>query len=714
MNENTKFVSKEEYDALERELVDAERKFYANLEVLEEKMKKLSTLQKLSQLVFETRDLEVVFDKIVEFSVNVLEVEKTLILSLNEDGKFKVLNHKGYSRKIKDKISNVIIDPSNKYIVKLAANKEVNLVKDVETEFSAELGLCQIILCPIFNDKGNLSVIYVVGYSKDNLSTYKGFLDDDCNYFRLITDQITLAYQNISFTKNLEKLIKDRTQQLINKSKDIIVMLENLPQGIVSIIQGMIIHKEYSAYTEKILEVNDLAGKDAISLLFDNSSLGPDAISQIETRILSSIDEDKLNFELNGSSLPVQIIKKVENGDEKILDLTWTPICNHNNIIERLMVSIRDVTTMKELERLNAGQKKELEVVGKILNMGSSSFENFISKAHEYLSQNEKILKNNADLDNETIILLFRNMHTLKGSVRLYDLSSLVDTIHEAEQRYEDLRKNADAWEKNVLLKDLEVIQEKIFEYNEIYQNKLASVLKNPNIVSMQLETFEKIVTAIEKRNDNEFTKIVKNSPNLKCFSDAFSDILNGLASLAKSLEKERPTMVVHDGNVFFVANKISFLEDIFTHALRNSIDHGIETAKERISAKKAPAGTISISVRLENNKNLIFTIEDDGRGLPMKKLREKGVVAEIFKRDEIIADEDVAQLIFRSGISSAEKVTQISGRGVGMDAIKGMIEEKGGLINVEFLDKSTKGDDFRQFKIVMFIPNDNIAYKIT
>ncbi|MDQ8203873.1 chemotaxis protein CheA [Pelagicoccus sp. SDUM812003] len=126
----------------------------------------------------------------------------------------------------------------------------------------------------------------------------------------------------------------------------------------------------------------------------------------------------------------------------------------------------------------------------------------------------------------------------------------------------------------------------------------------------------------------------------------------------------------------------IDQLGDPLVHLIRNSIDHGIESPSERAARGKPKAGAIKLSARHEGT-HVIVSIEDDGRGLNEEKIRQKAIEKKLVDPDARLSDNEIHQLIFRAGFSTAENVTNVSGRGVGMDVVKRQIEALGGSLKV-------------------------------
>jgi len=119
-----------------------------------------------------------------------------------------------------------------------------------------------------------------------------------------------------------------------------------------------------------------------------------------------------------------------------------------------------------------------------------------------------------------------------------------------------------------------------------------------------------------------------------------------------------------------------------FEHLLRNSIVHGLENPEQRELKGKPPIGNISLTLRQEGNE-VVFEFKDDGAGLDIVKLRQKGIEQGLLQAKEAISDEKAMMLIFETGLSTATELTEISGRGVGMDVVKSEIKALGGRVEV-------------------------------
>lgn len=127
----------------------------------------------------------------------------------------------------------------------------------------------------------------------------------------------------------------------------------------------------------------------------------------------------------------------------------------------------------------------------------------------------------------------------------------------------------------------------------------------------------------------------------------------------------------------------IESIGDPLTHLVRNSADHGLEPPEERLDNNKPEVGTIKLNAFHEGG-NICITVEDDGRGLNRDKILAKAIKQELISENDKPTDDQIWPLIFKPGFSTAEKITDVSGRGVGMDVVKRNIESLGGTVTIK------------------------------
>ncbi|MFC4160357.1 hybrid sensor histidine kinase/response regulator [Chitinimonas lacunae] len=164
-----------------------------------------------------------------------------------------------------------------------------------------------------------------------------------------------------------------------------------------------------------------------------------------------------------------------------------------------------------------------------------------------------------------------------------------------------------------------------------------------------------------------------------------FSSVSERLYRLVRQTGKEtgkKVNLEIRGGRVEIDRSVLEKMVSPFEHMLRNAIDHGLERPDARLQQGKNEFGEIVVEARQEGNE-LVLTLRDDGAGLNIERLRQKGIERELIRADEQYSDAQIMHLIFEAGFSTASAVTQLSGRGIGMDVVKTEIEDLGGRIEV-------------------------------
>ena len=140
------------------------------------------------------------------------------------------------------------------------------------------------------------------------------------------------------------------------------------------------------------------------------------------------------------------------------------------------------------------------------------------------------------------------------------------------------------------------------------------------------------------------------------------------------------------------------------THIFRNSLDHGIETLAERLAAGKAAEPVLKVCV--ESDADVVrLIVSDDGRGLDIESLRNKAYANGLISSPGDMSDDEAADLIFHPGLSTAKHVTLVSGRGVGMDAVRHLLSGVGASIRVQLLAKVDDELLFQPFALHIDLP---------
>lgn len=215
-----------------------------------------------------------------------------------------------------------------------------------------------------------------------------------------------------------------------------------------------------------------------------------------------------------------------------------------------------------------------------------------------------------------------------------------------------------------------------------------AMVVENPDLKGLSLENFYKATQQLQKIT-NELQDIVM-SIRMVPLETTFQKMYRIVRDMSKKLSKEVKLNII-GAETEVDKNIIEHISDPIMHLVRNAIDHGLETPEEREAKGKPKIGTVTLEAKNEGGDVLII-IRDDGKGLRREQILERARKNGLVNRDESeISDKEVFSYIFLPGFSTKDKVTEFSGRGVGMDVVAKNIGTVGGTISVDSVpDKGT------------------------
>lgn len=273
--------------------------------------------------------------------------------------------------------------------------------------------------------------------------------------------------------------------------------------------------------------------------------------------------------------------------------------------------------------------------------------------------------------------------------------------------------------EFSVIERDLEEWQKdftKLFQHLKLYSKKISgknpSITENSNLFVKQF--IEPMFEQNKKLNNivDEFNQVqranLEDDMKMRLLIDDFGTMVKNVRILplatvfhlfgrmVRDIAKESGKQVELKISGSETSADKKIIEEIKTpliHIIRNSIDHGIETPERRIELGKTPVGHLQINAKLEDN-HIQIEIIDDGRGFDLEKIKEKAVSKGFFTENEIekMSEQEIMNIVFLAGFSTGDEVTNISGRGVGMDVVKSKIAQLNGSVNIfSELNKGTK-----------------------
>ena len=299
------------------------------------------------------------------------------------------------------------------------------------------------------------------------------------------------------------------------------------------------------------------------------------------------------------------------------------------------------------------------------------------------------------ELSRETLVKgpesIFRTIHTMKARFAAFKINDIVEEIHELETVLDEYKKEAN-WDEEKAKKISGTVNNIHFHLKKFLKEnrKLVEVANNSVNSSDGAEELQKA-----KNELLSFYNSISKNLILKNVADTFKQFIEPTKELAKNQDKI-VDISIEEADIQINPEKYKTFFSGLLHVFRNAVDHGVESREVREEKGKKPEASLNISFQEEGISRFSVLIKDDGGGIDPQKIREKVLNIPSFK-DKPAAkgnDEEVIQCIFEPGFSTREEVSEVSGRGVGMDVVKKEVQKIDGTIEVK--SKLGKGTTFK------------------
>lgn len=492
------------------------------------------------------------------------------------------------------------------------------------------------------------------------------------------------------YSHNLERMVEQRTAELKTANDFMGAMVNSLDQGLVVFDQDLKCNDIYTKAAERIFEhipqnsfYTDLLGVD--------SEREKDTLKQWANITFSGM----LPFESAVGLAP----NKREWGEGvhdqhfKMVSIDYFPMKD----VDGKLLNIVAVGTDKTKEVLAIESFKEEEkyvaMILKILN-NKMQFESFLSEVHSIFDQFKlAYIEEENKINLELCMILF---HTLNGGFGLYSLYHLQLMAQKYEQEISDA-KYAESISSDFAVLLNQNVRNLTIAFNKQLE-ELDSVLgttflkgeKNREVSKEKIDELKKLVDSLGNAElKHAFYEGLVKVPIIHFFK-AYNDLVQLTAA---KLSKEIAPIIFHHSDVRIDSTPYEEFFSTMVHLFRNCADHGIEEPQTRLSLGKERVGHIEVSF-LQDKNHLIIDVKDDGAGIDPKRIREKCKELDPSKDYDLISDEEIKYRIFDPFFSTREAVTSISGRGVGMSAIKETVDRLGG--KIEIFSEINKGGQFR------------------
>lgn len=518
------------------------------------------------------------------------------------------------------------------------------------------------------------------------------------------------------YNRTLERTVEERTSELSQAKASISEMIDNMRQGVITFDRDMLINEYASVYTGKLLDEEEPVGKNVLDLLFGHNELDEDSLRRTKFALTTLFGCDDFQWSITIGSLPKEIVRMSEN-QKKYLKIGYEAIYDDKSEISRIMMIIEDITELKKTQAESERRQQELQKISDLISIDKTILSTFIAESliqiEEGRTQVESLRTVPEDQRMPIIAALFRGMHTIKGSAGLFKLKQIAEVAHTMEDYLGKVQRGEVDFDKSVLdeiAKHLDFVEKEILAYqsmrDELFgggdQDSLSERIsdltdsmsriigKIPSIQDEMASELSSLQGALYRLKGSDF------SPYLESYSTLVEDLKNRLGKKIEPLKHELEWR-------FFDKDLAAKINGFLIHIIRNSLDHGVELPDDRVASNKPESATIQLNMKADEH-TLYIEVEDDGRGIDGEKLAQKALEKGQISADQLakMTMEEKVNLLFLSGLSTADQVTDISGRGVGVDAVYQAVKALGGELKIE-----TEPGRRTMFSIQLPLPRD-------
>jgi two-component system chemotaxis sensor kinase CheA len=464
----------------------------------------------------------------------------------------------------------------------------------------------------------------------------------------VVLESVATCFIARSFFDNvigLEKIVQARTVELDGRNRDLRLVLDNVGQGFLTIDRDGRLSPEHSAVVETWLGV-PAAGTTLVELLARHSV-------EFAARVRlgwAEVIEDVLPLELTLLQMP----SLLTIGDRH-LRFQYKPIMQGDRV-EKALVVVSDVTAEIQRARSDMERRQSMAVFERM----SADRLGFLEFLDEGTALVEAITSGHA----QDTSVFKRMVHTLKGNCAIFGVEAAAQLCHEMETRMteenqdpqpEQLERLASMWTE--LRADVDRLigsRRTMIELEEQQYRDLLALAQDAGSRALLVRKIEELAM--------EPTRV------------RLERIAEQARRIARRLTKGEIEVEIEDHDLRLDPKRWAAFWSAFIHAVRNAADHGLEEPDERTSGGKPERGRLILRTMARGN-NLVVEIEDDGRGIDWAALGERARGLGYPAGN----DAEIREALFRDGVSTAKQVSEISGRGVGMGAVRAAARALGG-----------------------------------
>ena len=450
--------------------------------------------------------------------------------------------------------------------------------------------------------------------------------------------------------ENLEAQVESRTLELFRRNAQMRVVLDNVEQGLV------MLDREGKIAGECSRAFADAFGAHEAGRLFQEVLAGDDSRACFSLAMsYEQLVDDVLPLEVALDQMP----KSLERGARQFA-LSFTPVLEDGKV-EGALLMVRDVTAELAARRADVVRTEQIKVFEGVMR-DRPGFLEFLSEAR---SLYERICDPCAGDRSETL----RALHTLKGNAATFGVTSVSNAAHELEQ---------------ALLEPeglVTVAQSELSRAWGAFLSQVSPILGQERVGNIEIteEELEQLVGLLRAQTahaliEPRLLRLRGEPARLR-----LQRVKEQLIATARRLGKSDPIVLIHADDVRIPIPPFRQFWSAFTHAVRNAADHGMETEVERAAQGKVLRNQVELRL-VSNRAAFVVEISDDGHGIDWDKLTQKAAQRNLPHQNH----NDLIQALFAGGISTAEEVTMVSGRGLGLSALFESCTAMGGRVEVE------------------------------
>lgn len=456
----------------------------------------------------------------------------------------------------------------------------------------------------------------------------------------------------------------------------------SIPLGIFTVNNSGLIDDAFSEYTKWMLGQNEISGRSLKDVLYEPAK----ELMDVATRegfkaILDSVGRNLKEFDVLSETFPKQFYFPLPHSISdkgRFLGIKVQSIARSEKVIG-LLVVLEDRTAIVEAEKADERhqllQDLSIERALQLKKADPDILDVSLQDLHKLFTDLGDAVMTQSSQD-------FKNLlHTVKANARLVGLSNLQKLAHSFESKLKEQPQFS--WE--VVYTNLEIL---LSEWREIIAlNKVLHSSENElrlNSDSVGSKPSQSL-WALYKKAESDPSARAHLEETLKAYSrvrlGSIEAMVRGAAlKTAEPAGKRVRLLFDWDQDLSLDQNLVSDLRSCLVHLVTNAIDHGLESPLERNGKGKSPTGIVRVG-SIQSKDGLIVYIEDDGKGVDLEGIKIKALDQGLVSREQlnIASENDILDLVFYSGFSTKENVSETSGRGVGLSAVRDICMNYGG-----------------------------------